>query len=104
MKGYINKSRRLGNMPNGGHIYCASCTYSRLNPGKCYICGIEISGFLLCRAFRFPGQSQTTVRKEFKMLKKLKPRFVYAIDNSVVAIGNPEPVFQIVKIGNNRSF
>jgi hypothetical protein len=85
-------------MANGGHISCAGCTYSRLKPGKCDIWGIEISGFLLCRAFRFPGQPHTAARKEFKMLNKLKPGFVYAIDNSVVAIGNPEPVFQIVEI------
>jgi hypothetical protein len=85
-------------MANGGHISCAGCTYSRLKPGKCDIWGIEISGFLLCRAFRFPGQPHTAARKEFKMLNKLKPGFVYAIDNSVVAIGNPEPVYGIKTI------
>ncbi|KAF0159062.1 MAG: hypothetical protein FD159_809 [Syntrophaceae bacterium] len=88
-------------MANGGHISCAKCTYSRLKPGKCDIWGIEISGFLLCRAFRSPGQSHTAARKEFKMLNKLKPGVVYAVDNSVVAIGNPEPVFQIVEVGNH---
>ena len=88
-------------MPNGGHICCVNCTYSRLKPGKCDIWGIEISGFLLCRSFRFPGQSHTEARKDFKMLNKLKPGFVYAIDNSFVAIGKPETAFKIVEIGNH---
>jgi hypothetical protein len=82
-------------MPNGGHICCVNCTYSRLKAGKCDIWGIEVSGFLLCRAFRFSGQSHTAARKEFKMLNKLKPGFVYAIDNSVMAIGRPAPVYQV---------
>lgn len=31
-------------MPNGGHISCVDCTYSRSQNGICDIFGIETSG------------------------------------------------------------
>lgn len=84
-------------IPNGGHICFAYCTYNRLTLGTCDIFGIEISPFILCRAFRFPEQSHTEARKKWPLLNDLKPGVVYGIDNSAVLAGNPEPIYEIIK-------
>lgn len=82
-------------MPNGGHISCAYCTYSRSTPGTCDIFGIETGPFILCRAFRKPKQSHTEARNEYPMLKELSPGVVYGIDNNAVIAGNPRPIARI---------
>lgn len=82
-------------MPNGGHISCKYCTYSRLTPNTCDIFGIETSPFILCRAFRKPKQSHTEARNEYPMLKELSPGVVYRIDNDVIIGGSPQPIAMI---------
>ena len=87
-------------MPNGGHICCDNCTYNRLRPGICDICGIETSPFLLCRAYRQPKQSHEQARAQWNILNKLEPGIVYEIDNSYPSTGgNPHPIYRMNKIG-----
>lgn len=88
-------------MANGGHIACTRCAYNRRKDGRCDIWGIVISGLLLCRAFRKPGQPHSKARQEFGILINLEPGFIYEIDNNVAIKGNPRPVFRVVEISCN---
>lgn len=85
-------------MANGHHISCVFCTYNRSLPGRCDVFGVETSAFILCRAFRKPGQSHTAARKESSLLKTLSPGIVYGIDNNVFISGNPTPLYRVLEI------
>ena len=80
-------------MPNGGTIDCVECTYNRERPGWCDVHGIETSGHILCRTFRYPGQSHRDARIEFPNLHDLNPGIVYSID-----ITGAKPLWKIVPV------
>jgi len=84
-------------MPNGGHISCDNCTYSRFTPGKCDIFGIKSSPFIICRSFRMPKQSHSKARDRWPLLNQLEPGIVYSIDNDVLSQGDPQPIYKISK-------
>jgi hypothetical protein len=89
-------------MANGGHICCERCTYNRLTPGTCDIFGIETNQFVLCRAFRYPGQSHTESRNKFPMLKDLKPGVVYRIENLAGLGADPQQTYRLIKIETKK--
>ena len=83
-------------MPNGGHISCVDCTYSRSQNGICDIFGIETSGNVICRSFRMPKQSHSSARRQWPFLLGLKSGVVYGIDNDAFSTGNPQAIFKTV--------
>jgi len=90
-------------MPNGGHICCEYCTYSRFTPGKCDIFGVETNPGTLCRAFRRSRQSHREAREQWPILEELKPGIVYEIDNTTYSAGDPRPVYRVVPISSTKS-
>jgi len=82
-------------MPNGGAYQLRILHIQPSYAGAMLYLGIEMSPFILCRAFRRPKQSHTEARKKWPMLNDLKPGVVYKIDNSAVLAGNPEPVYKV---------
>lgn len=82
-------------MPNGGHICCEYCTYSRNPNRRCDIFGIETSPYILCRSFRKPKQSHVEARREWPVLNELKSGLVYKIDNSTFHAHEPIPIFKV---------
>ena len=85
-------------MPNGGHICCEYCTYSRSQRGICDIFGHETSPGILCRSFRMPKQTHSSARRKWRLLLDLKPGIVYGIDNNVFSAGNPRPLYKMVPV------
>jgi len=85
-------------MPNGGHIRCSDCTYSRKFQTKCEIWGAPISVYLICRAFCLSKQSHTKSRNDFPFLDELEPGIVYEIDNNIFEAGNLRKRFQVIEI------
>lgn len=85
-------------MPNGGHICCEYCTYSRALRGSCDIHGIETSPFILCRSFRLSGQSHTAARQQWPMLLDLEPGVVYWIDNAAPPLRPPRAAYRLVPV------
>lgn len=85
-------------MANGGHICCVECTYNRATPGTCDVFGVETHGGVLCRTFRLPKQSHTDARRKWPLLGELEPGTVYAIDNSTLSAGIPEPSYRVTPV------
>lgn len=84
-------------MPNGGHICCEYCVYNQNTPGKCDIFGIATGPFIICRMFRASEQSHQEARKQWPMLQELEPGVVYGIDNSVLVVPTPHPLYRMTE-------
>lgn len=85
-------------MSNGGHICCEYCTFNRNPHGRCDLFGVETNPFVLCRAFRKPGQSHTEARREWPLLEALEPGVVYQVDNSTYSIYEPRAIYHVSAI------